>query len=62
MNYFKQNDIIVMVAEPVFISKLFVKDLDDIPAIDPAIRENIIKNYEERWFELVAKRNRKKRS
>ncbi len=43
---FKTHDIIIMVGGTGLYIKAFCEGLDDIPAIDEAIRKNIIKGYE----------------
>ncbi len=51
---FKTHHSVVMVGGTGFYIKAFCEGLDMIPAIDPAIRENIIKQYEKlglRWLQ-----------
>jgi tRNA dimethylallyltransferase len=43
---FQQHDVVVMVGGTGLYIKAFCEGLDDIPAIDPAVREDIIHNYE----------------
>ncbi len=45
---FQKHDVVVMVGGTGLYIKAFCEGLDTIPAIDPAIRENIIKSYEEK--------------
>jgi tRNA dimethylallyltransferase len=45
---FKKHDVVVMVGGTGLYIKAFCEGLDTIPAIDPAIRENIIDSYEEK--------------
>jgi tRNA dimethylallyltransferase len=44
---FRQHDVVVMVGGTGLYIKAFCEGFDEIPAIDPTIRENIIKTYEE---------------
>ncbi|MGB3007297.1 MAG: tRNA (adenosine(37)-N6)-dimethylallyltransferase MiaA [Chitinophagaceae bacterium] len=50
---FKENDVVVMVGGTGLYIKAFCEGLDAIPAIDAAIRENIVKNYEEKGIEWL---------
>lgn len=50
---FQQHDIVIMVGGTGLYIKAFCEGLDDIPAIDPAIRENIIKSYEEKGIDWL---------
>ncbi len=43
---FQQQDVVIMVGGTGLYIKAFCEGLDTIPQIDPAIRENIISNYE----------------
>jgi tRNA dimethylallyltransferase len=45
---FKKHDVVVMVGGTGLYIKAFCEGLDEIPAIDPLIREKIIKVYEEK--------------
>jgi tRNA dimethylallyltransferase len=45
---FQKHDIVIMVGGTGLYIKAFCEGLDMIPAVDPAIRENIIKQYEEK--------------
>ena len=45
---FQQHDTVVMTGGTGLYIKAFCEGLDEIPAVDPAIREKIIKNYEEK--------------
>jgi tRNA dimethylallyltransferase len=50
---FQQYDIVIMVGGTGLYIKAFCEGLDDIPAVDPAIRENIIKSYEEKGLDWL---------
>lgn len=50
---FQQHDIVIMVGGTGLYIKAFCEGLDDIPAVNPAIRENIIKSYEEKGLEWL---------
>jgi tRNA dimethylallyltransferase len=50
---FQQHDVIVMVGGTGLYIKAFIEGLDSIPGIDPAIRENIIHNYETKGLEWL---------
>ena len=50
---FQHHDIIVMVGGTGLYIKAFMEGLDSIPGIDPAIRENIIRNYETKGLEWL---------
>jgi tRNA dimethylallyltransferase len=50
---FQKYDVIVMVGGTGLYIKAFVEGLDSIPDIDPAIRENIIRNYETKGLEWL---------
>jgi tRNA dimethylallyltransferase len=52
---FKQHDSIVMVGGTGLYIKAFCEGLDKIPAIDPAIRENITEIYKEKGLEWLQK-------
>jgi tRNA dimethylallyltransferase len=43
---FQKHDVVVMAGGTGLYIKAFCEGLDDIPAIDPVVRENIIHNYE----------------
>ena len=45
---FKQHETVIMVGGTGLYIKAFCEGLDEIPAIDPAVRENIIKTYQEK--------------
>lgn len=45
---FRKHDVVVMVGGTGLYIKAFCEGLDDIPAIDPAIRTGIMKEYEEK--------------
>ncbi|MEI9909170.1 MAG: tRNA dimethylallyltransferase [Bacteroidota bacterium] len=45
---FQQHDMVVMVGGTGLYIKAFCEGLDEIPAVDPAMRDNIIKSYEEK--------------
>jgi tRNA dimethylallyltransferase len=45
---FQKHDVVVMVGGTGLYIKAFCEGLDTIPAIDPAVRENIIDSYEEK--------------
>ncbi|HEY6506178.1 MAG TPA: tRNA (adenosine(37)-N6)-dimethylallyltransferase MiaA [Chitinophagaceae bacterium] len=45
---FLQNDVVVMVGGTGLYIKAFCEGLDDIPSIDPSIRENITEKYEQK--------------
>jgi len=59
---FRQQDRVVMVGGTGLYIKAFCEGLDAIPAIDPAIRENINKNYEEKGLEWLQKQVQEKDS
>jgi len=50
---FQHHDILVMVGGTGLYIKAFTEGLDSIPDIDPAIRENIICNYEKKGLEWL---------
>jgi tRNA dimethylallyltransferase len=50
---FQQHDVIVMVGGTGLYLKAFCEGLDSIPDIDPAIRQNIISNYETKGLEWL---------
>ena len=50
---FQHHDMIVMVGGTGLYIKAFMEGLDSIPDIDPAIRENIIRNYETNGLEWL---------
>jgi tRNA dimethylallyltransferase len=50
---FRKHDVVVMVGGTGLYIKAFCEGLDTIPAIDPVIRENIIKEYEEKGLDWL---------
>lgn len=50
---FQQHDVVVMVGGTGLYIKAFCEGLDKIPAIDPAVREAITKQYEEKGLEWL---------
>ncbi len=50
---FKQNNIVVMVGGTGLYIKAFAEGIDSMPTIPPAIRENIIKQYEQYGLEWL---------
>lgn len=50
---FQRHDVIVMVGGTGLYIKAFCEGLDDIPAIEPGIREMIAKTYEEKGLEWL---------
>jgi len=50
---FQQHDTVIMVGGTGLYIKAFCEGLDDIPSVDPSIRENIIKSYEEKGLEWL---------
>jgi tRNA dimethylallyltransferase len=50
---FQQHDTVIMVGGTGLYLKAFCEGLDIIPEIDPAIRENIVKNYEAKGIEWL---------
>lgn len=50
---FKQHDVVIMVGGTGLYIKAFCEGLDAIPAVDPAIRENITRQYEEKGMEWL---------
>ncbi|MBL7738127.1 MAG: tRNA (adenosine(37)-N6)-dimethylallyltransferase MiaA [Chitinophagaceae bacterium] len=55
---FEKHDTVVMVGGTGLYIKAFCEGLDDIPAIDPAVREKVIKQYEEngvQWLQEEVK-------
>jgi tRNA dimethylallyltransferase len=52
---FKQHDVVGMVGGTGLYLKAFCEGLDDIPAVDPAMRENILKSYEEKGLTWLQK-------
>jgi len=56
---FQKHDIVVMVGGTGLYIKAFCEGLDEIPAIDASVRENIINNYEEKgmmWLQGEVKK------
>jgi tRNA dimethylallyltransferase len=50
---FQKHDVVVMVGGTGLYIKAFCEGLDTIPAVDPAIRENISKEYEEKGLQWL---------
>jgi tRNA dimethylallyltransferase len=50
---FQKHDVVVMVGGTGLYIKAFCEGLDDIPAIDPAVREDIIHNYEAKGLQWL---------
>ncbi|MEP6711855.1 MAG: tRNA (adenosine(37)-N6)-dimethylallyltransferase MiaA, partial [Ferruginibacter sp.] len=50
---FKKNDLAVMVGGTGLYLKAFCEGLDEIPAVDESIRQEIIKNYDEHTIEWL---------
>lgn len=50
---FQQHDVVIMVGGTGLYIKAFCEGLDAIPAVDPAIRENITRQYEEKGMEWL---------
>lgn len=50
---FQQHDVVIMVGGTGLYIKAFCEGLDAIPAVDPAIRESIIRLYEEKGLEWL---------
>lgn len=50
---FQKHDVVVMVGGTGLYIKAFCEGLDDVPAIDPAVRENIIHNYEAKGLQWL---------
>ncbi len=50
---FQQHDVVVMVGGTGLYIKAFCEGLDKIPAIDPAARQNITRQYEEKGMEWL---------
>ena len=57
---FQQHDVIVMVGGTGLYLKAFCEGLDSIPDIDPAIRQNIISNYETKGMEWLQEEMKQK--
>lgn len=57
---FKQHDIVVMVGGTGLYIKAFCEGLDKIPAIDPVIREQVTKQYEEKGMEWLQQQVKEK--
>ncbi|MBL7743389.1 MAG: tRNA (adenosine(37)-N6)-dimethylallyltransferase MiaA [Chitinophagaceae bacterium] len=57
---FEKHDTVIMVGGTGLYIKAFCEGLDDIPAIDPAIRERIIKQYEENGLPWLQEEVRQK--
>jgi tRNA dimethylallyltransferase len=50
---FQQHDTVIMVGGTGLYIKAFCEGLDDIPSVDPSIRENIINSYEEKGLDWL---------
>jgi tRNA dimethylallyltransferase len=50
---FQQHDTLLMVGGTGLYIKAFCEGLDNIPAIDPAVRENIVSNYEAKGLQWL---------
>lgn len=57
---FQQHDVVVMVGGTGLYIKAFCEGLDAIPAIDPAIRQRVIKGYEEEGLPWLQEQLRQK--
>ncbi len=57
---FQQHDVLVMVGGTGLYIKAFCEGLDKIPAIDPAVRESIIKQYETKGMEWLQQQMKEK--
>lgn len=57
---FEKNDIVVMVGGTGLYIKAFCEGLDEMPAIDEAIRKNIIKGYDEKGLKWLQDEVKKK--
>ncbi len=57
---FQQYDVLVMVGGTGLYIKAFCEGLDKIPAIDPAIREKIVRQYEEKGMGWLQKQVKEK--
>ena len=50
---FKEHDVVIIVGGTGLYLKAFCEGLDDIPDVDPSIREKIIKDYKEKGLEWL---------
>ncbi|MBL7723257.1 MAG: tRNA (adenosine(37)-N6)-dimethylallyltransferase MiaA [Chitinophagaceae bacterium] len=57
---FQQHDVVVMVGGTGLYIKAFCEGLDAIPAIDPAIRQQVIKGFEEKGLSWLQEQLRQK--
>lgn len=57
---FQQHDVVIMVGGTGLYIKAFCEGLDAIPAIDPAIRQQVIKDYEEKGLSWLQEQLRQK--
>lgn len=57
---FKKHDVVIMVGGTGLYIKAFCEGLDEIPAINESVRENIINNYEEKGLRWLQEEIRKK--
>lgn len=57
---FQQHDVVIMVGGTGLYIKAFCEGLDVIPAVDPAIRENITRQYEEKGMEWLQQQVKEK--
>ena len=57
---FKQNDIAVMVGGTGMYIKAFCEGLDEMPAIDPSVRDGIVRTYNEKGFSWLQQELEKK--
>src|SRR5689334_8299865 len=57
---FKEHDVVVMVGGNGLYIKAFCEGLDDVPAVEPSIREKIIKDYEEKGLEWLQEQVKQK--
>ena len=57
---FQQHDVVVMVGGTGLYIKAFCEGLDAIPAIDPAIRQQVINGYEEKGLSWLQEQLRQK--
>lgn len=57
---FQQHDVVIMVGGTGLYIKAFCEGLDAIPAIDPAIRQQVIKDYEENGLSWLQEQLRQK--
>lgn len=57
---FQQHDVVIMVGGTGLYIKAFCEGLDAMPAIDPAIRQQVIKDYEEKGLSWLQEQLRQK--